>query len=864
LKLNLESSSRKAHLPFDHLLAEVATAPLVSEQAFRSGLPRLDPLADGQTGRLWRRIENEIVGAFPGVALDELVSIRDATWYADPSDLSMGSHLFRTADRWLEVRGSSIWPKEPTDMGTQAGPRLPIARRALFWLTVAIPQDLLFASLDSPGKPPLTVDQISPDVARLLADNLFSENHVHLGAAYSFGELWSLVVSNLSQIGSAQMEAPGGTFDDGIDLHAWLQRAGIARIVLAGYLVDDTKESLSNYVRGTVREAMCKNGSASLAALIEQALDDIGSGTLTRDVSAAALGGAYRTLCGQFATRGWNSIEESFENDPIWTFFRPDIGVDPERVFLAQGIQALRGSSGIPALVDPAFETLFWQYVRVRNIFFRHVTQRPLTPGLQWFIRFYKRMSTARGDLASSRFLLSTASRTSGFGKGLKSLEVRTSPSPDVDEMLQFVQNVSNWDEGPEEVGVVYHFPKSRSRGSDRGQPQPHGRNSTADPRAKENGGIRYRDYQAKQMRSALALATLVERFPLTQGIFRGLDVCSDETSVPAWVMKPLLDTVRSAALRGDVYLRSVRREGFPPIRTTAHVGEDFRHLLTGIRNIDEAIEVFGLREGDRLGHAIALGIEPAEWAGRAGRIAMSVEERIFDLAWERDWCARNSLSGVDGRIGFIENELRLLGEDWLHGDKGSDPVNGDVISKLRADLAGIGELAQTGVSSSWNEASDPQSKILELYLSDPEVFRRGQRMIWIDPKNEIESIHALQAALRRKVSDLGLTVEINPSSNLLVGDLSDLRNHPLWRLRPPIQDPGLPAVAICLGTDDPLIVNSTLPGEFQLLHDALILAGLSAPQATDWLDGVRKTGLSSRFTLPKLRVDLTSVRSQA
>ena len=32
---------------------------------------------------------------------------------------------------------------------------------------------------------------------------------------------------------------------------------------------------------------------------------------------------------------------------------------------------------------------IFWQTARIRTMLYRHLTQRPLTPGLPWFIRFY-------------------------------------------------------------------------------------------------------------------------------------------------------------------------------------------------------------------------------------------------------------------------------------------------------------------------------------------------------------------------------------------------------------------------------------------------------------------------------------------
>ena len=61
-------------------------------------------------------------------------------------------------------------------------------------------------------------------------------------------------------------------------------------------------------------------------------------------------------------------------------------------------------------------------------------------------------------------------------------------------------------------------------------------------------------------------------------------------------------------------------------------------HLLTGLRLVDQAIEQLELREGDRIGHGLALGVDPREWARRSSRIAMTRETRLLDLVWKWAW----------------------------------------------------------------------------------------------------------------------------------------------------------------------------------------------------------------------------------
>ncbi len=70
-----------------------------------------------------------------------------------------------------------------------------------------------------------------------------------------------------------------------------------------------------------------------------------------------------------------------------------------------------------------------------------------------------------------------------------------------------------------------------------------------------------------------------------------------------------------------------------------------------------------------------------------------------------------------------------------------------------------------------------------------------------------------------------------------------------MWRLRPPRGDGDAPAVPVCIGSDDPITFATTLPAEYQLVEDALREAGLSATEATAWIEETRRQGMASRFS---------------
>lgn len=149
--------------------------------------------------------------------------------------------------------------------------------------------------------------------------------------------------------------------------------------------------------------------------------------------------------------------------------------------------------------------------------------------------------------------------------------------------------------------------------------------------------------------------------------------------------------------------------------------------------------------------------------------------------------------------------------------------------------------------------ALDDRPTLLEIWLTNAEVFNRGREIVWVEPAEERLALAYLQAELRHKLGRLGIVVEINPTSNLLIGDLEDLTRHPMWRLRPPRPlKRDIPPVSVCIGSDDPLTFNSNLRQEYQCLADAMTLAGLSEEESRIWLDRTRAAGLESRFTVPR------------
>ena len=71
-----------------------------------------------------------------------------------------------------------------------------------------------------------------------------------------------------------------------------------------------------------------------------------------------------------------------------------------------------------------------------------------------------------------------------------------------------------------------------------------------------------------------------------------------------------------------------------PNIGFTYHVGEEFRHIMSGLRHISEVMEHFNYKAGDRLGHAIALGVDVDQWVRENEVITIPAMEHLENLLW--------------------------------------------------------------------------------------------------------------------------------------------------------------------------------------------------------------------------------------
>ncbi|MBT9100233.1 hypothetical protein KFZ76_21250 [Methylovulum psychrotolerans] len=899
--------------PEAYLRAEISAFPLVGEEAFRRSLIELDPKIKVDsvtpqgtpTYQLWRSCET-LLAPHTGWSLDRLIAARDRAWFdSEHPDKPVPLHRYlkRLARAHLVARAGVTEIEQSTELAAWD------AAAHYHWLTITLPEDILLTALGVEPAP-VRVDIDPPLLVRRLLDDGVAEIHQHIGAGMNFPLLWVSALAAIanSYIQEDQLASPNAPFDNGKNLIRWLLAAAIARCALAEHLIrgeDDFKAFLAEqFLAGRRHPAPCQCSACLTFDDSRLTWSERQKDILRKTLKALAMGDAellpdielLRDLYADihptaltFGDKPIKSVEDAFQRcDPIavrLNLHGENVG---ERWLMRQGLAYLNaGSDGY----DQYFARIFWQTIRIRCQYYRAVVQRPLTGGLQWFIRFYARLSDLRNPI--NPILLEMAYHVAGTGHRIRAIEFRNSiASTAIKIGEEVLGHLKSWRRVLEhrnlsatdpEMGIVFHFVKDRddNKNWERGIPAAFWANTYAEPHKADADNSdddgRYVSYYVKNSAKACALAELIEAVPSCLWVIRGLDVATDELGIPTWVLAPLfrhvLDTAATASAMPN---KGSYQHHPPPLRVTAHVGEDFRHLLEGLRRIYEQVHYILGNTPGRLGHAVALGVDPPTWAESAGSILMPAEERLWDLVWEWRMYTHYRIkpgfaaSAPAGRIETVINQIHALSELVYKTPRYTVEQLAEAHHLLHRFLVppftpapaveGHFDTFRHWADNirTWSDhegrqvhAPDQVSNILQAYLDKEACFQRGQSLIDIPIRgDEIAALQAIQFALRSGIAQSGIVVEVNPSSNLLIGDLLDLRNHPILRLRPPVPEPDAPPpVAIAVGSDDPLTFSTQLLREYTLLHQAACAAGYPEKAVYEWLESIRHTSMDSRFT---------------
>ena len=383
---------------------------------------------------------------------------------------------------------------------------------------------------------------------------------------------------------------------------------------------------------------------------------------------------------------------------------------------------------------------------------------------------------------------------------------------------------------------------------------------------------IRFDCQRGKYEKRLENVRMLLEAHPKLLKWIRGVDAAAYELDTPPDVFAPAY--------------RKARHELNLP-HATYHAGEDFCHLVSGIRAVCEAVDFLELRGGDRIGHATALGVNPSLWlSSMPMQIAPTREEWLLNLLFA--WNILQQREDMEHMVNHLSNDIRELGyqifrepnpsphllkrifdlrvldplELWGIYEKGRHEVYDSLpAGKKNFNEARLNEEIIRRVLSSVNHIDPQRREEIKIYQAfireapmviwllikwqrDRETWERSQVRIEVPADYFSEDIlKLLQQLAMQKLVEKSIVMETLPTSNLRIGQYKEMgQHHSLrWLGVNPCEGDAPPLVV--LGTDDPGVFATDIKGEFYHLFASLCKRGVNAQEALEILIRVNQSG---------------------
>ena len=551
-------------------------------------------------------------------------------------------------------------------------------------------------------------------------------------------------------------------------------------------------------------------------------------------------------------------------------------------------------------------EALF-RYLVCRTHHWQLTVQQGTTTGLSYFRTYYGSGRRKLEAQSPNRYAELVLGRLAQW-RGLRVLEGRVAPPRHARELAPWVLAYArSRDSRVQKFGLVVHFKKESEEVED---PAALRSFAGAVPR------VRWAKRRRHLQREAMSLYRVLKRpLPVTPFIV-GIDACNLELATPPEVFAPAFRFLRDLpiTLEGGVGCFAPFSRLEAPIRRltaarrlgmTYHVGEDFRHLLSGLRAIHEVVLFLNPQPGDRLGHGTALALRPHIWLEHNGYQSILPRIEWLDtLVWFHHFLGPGD--DLVGELG-VEDEIQRL--SWLVYGSGETEGSSVLVAADRSE-PGTHDRSPLTLWDAWqlrqldprvldltrlqagylrlrpyhggceerhrwfavqeNVARDLQRKIgspwayhlFARYLLDPGVRERGDQRMVVDMVERRAEWLELCARVEEKMKTLihsrEMVVEVNPSSNRIIGPMSRYGQHHVFDLT--LDDEGRLSrrVRVSVNTDNPAVCNTTLAHEFFLLGEILMRRGVPEAEVVHWLEWLRLNGEEYNFArrLPSEETD--------
>lgn len=429
-------------------------------------------------------------------------------------------------------------------------------------------------------------------------------------------------------------------------------------------------------------------------------------------------------------------------------------------------------------------------------------------------------------------------------GQGLDNLcfvEGRFSPKDTPEKNFAMLHSIINgWENSKEsfnnkeaELSLVAHFIKQPDTGYGK-----YGDDAIV---------IRWKNLRTTLFNRAVALCTC-KRHSRFNKYLMGIDAAANELDTPPEVFAPIFRMLRPK---------------FPHF--TYHAGEDFRHILSGLRAMFEAVTFLNMSYGDRLGHGTAAGINANLWMERIGpKVYLPRGEWLDDLIF-----LRHVISTMDAKhdkklYGLIPNIECLISElcFQIYGKSFSVLALTEAWFMRQYDPKSIlsREALLPWIVRKYNYGQDDIRRIDNCFkkkeiMEIVELYHIKRVRKHYDEMTEVDLTECftenifttVQNLILIFLSDKGIVLESLPTSNFRISLYNTPDEHHLERWINSMDRHKNPPVV--LGTDDTGIFCTNIRNEYAHAFQHLLNKGYTPYSAIEMVRQIHFFSLTYRFS---------------
>ncbi|OCL85384.1 amidohydrolase family protein [Arcobacter porcinus] len=252
-------------------------------------------------------------------------------------------------------------------------------------------------------------------------------------------------------------------------------------------------------------------------------------------------------------------------------------------------------------------------------------------------------------------------------------------------------------------------------------------------------------------------------------------------------------------------YIREETKKRFNKhINMTFHAGEDFVHIVSGIRYIYEAVVFLDMNSKDRIGHATALGLNPKIWKKKLNNTIIMKEGEYLDnlffiiemIKEEKRYCIE------------IKNLLKAFKQ-----------TSEDVYSKKfsRKSYKKFFEHKWLTRKEACKQLTKNELEIFDKYHNIHSYYKYN-KLITVDLNCISDDIIIfIQNKILSLLKEKDIAIETMITSNTRISFYNKFKDHHILQW---LQNPNAPN--IILASDDPGIFNNNLYLEYFILYNLL------------------------------------------